>query len=115
LDLHWINWHTRVEGGKKVGYMKPKVSTLDLNLFKPDNPNPTPKPTVSCRTENGQRFIALLDSGSVGNQIANYISSDLANRLDKQGVTTCNCNLARTCTVVGCFTSDKCITLRLEL
>ena len=70
---------------------------------------------MSCRAEDGQRFRALLDSGSVGNQIANYISNDLANRLDKQGVTTCNCNLARTCTVVGCFTSDKCITLRLQL
>ena len=42
-----------------------------------------PRPTVICRTNEGTEFKALIDSGSVGFTLANYINSSVATKLNK--------------------------------
>lgn len=66
--------------------------------------------TVKCRVLGGNTFTSFLDSGSVGNGIVSYLDGSMATKLSKRHIKTCDCSSARTCTAVGCFTTDKCIT-----
>ena len=54
-----------------------------LNSIQVNNPSPYPKPAVNCRTLDGATYIAVLDTGSVGSILANYISSETVSALSK--------------------------------
>ena len=77
------------------------------------NANSYPQPTVICQGIDGKSFTALIDPGSTGTNLANYISSSTAQQLEPYG--SCKCSVATTCTPTGCFKSKNCIKLRLVL
>lgn len=72
------------------------------------------EPTVMCRDSAGQQFCSLIDSGSRGGQLCNYISKAVVtrNRYESGG---CICPCITTCTPTGCFKTKTCVTIKLSL
>lgn len=115
FKMSWIQPNKKIgKDGKMIEYKEVTRHDNSLNTLKTET-NSYPRPTVICRTNDGTEFTALIDSGSVGFSLANYMDSSLAKLFKESNGQHCKCEPATTCTTVGCFETKTCITLELTL